>query len=287
MDATKTIAPTFGPTIGPTIGPSFGQTIGPTFGSSSPESIYRSDDSIASMCSIESYTTNQEDTDWCAAHTTSRLLAKLIVPPMSAERENEDMYKNIGKCLLDWFTRTLDKKSPFLYDTFIHDVIGAINKKTFSFHGVCSQFNEHIYNKRFKVYRIINPDDGVKIRLPKILSIGGTKQFFEIFGRYKDSTASDRGADGREWEAYNRSNPNQVDKQFGHSLFLKSHGSSVLRIKDADGYGYFNVPYNLIKPAIKEIIYLKKQVPVKSAKGIRKTKRSPVKNTRKNNKKHY
>ena len=278
MDTTETFGPSFAPTIGP--------TIAPTFGSSSPEPIYRSDDSIASMCSIESYITNQEDTDWCAAHTTSRLLAKLIVPPKS-ERENEDMYKNIGKCLLDWFTRTLDKKSPFLYDTFIHDVIGAINKKTFSFHGVCSHFNKYIYNKRFKVYRIINPDDGVLSKLPKILSIGGTKQFFEIFGRYKDSTASDRGADDREWRAYNQANPNQVDKPFGHSLFLKSYIREVLRIKDADGYGYFNVPYNLIKPAIKEIIYLKKQVPVKSAKGIRKTKRRPVKNTRKNNKKHY
>jgi hypothetical protein len=261
-------------------------TIGPTFDPLSPEPIYRSDNSIESVCSTESYTTNQEDTDWCAAHSTSRLLAKLIMPP-KFEIENEDMYKSIGKCLLDWFTQTLDKKSPFLYDTFIHNVIGAINTKTFSFHDVCSQFNKYIYNKRFKVYRITNPDDGVLSKLPKILSIGGTKQFFEIFSRYKDSTASDRGPDSREWVAYNKANPNQVDKPFGHSLFLKSYKNGELRIKDADGYGYFNIPYILIKPAIKEIIYLKKQVPVKSAKGIHKSKRRPVKNTRKNNKKHY
>ena len=263
--------------------------------SSSSASKYKSDDSIISICSNNSYTTNQEDTNWCAAHSTSRLLAKLIIPPRNEEqRENEyeREYENIGRCLLDWFTNGLDKKSPFLYDVFIHDVIGGINNRTFVFGYMCEQYNKYILNKKFKVLRTTNSAAGILIKGPKILSIGGTGEFFDIFKNYSASTASDRGPNRTPWDAYNAKNPNQVEKPFGHSLFLKSYNANtrMLRIKDSDGYGYFDIPYDLIKPAIKEIIYLKKLTSGRSSKtgkGIRKTKDHKRKNTRKNNKKHY
>jgi hypothetical protein len=242
------------------------------YGSSSSASEYKSDDSIISICSNNSYTTNQEDTNWCAAHSTSRLLAKLIIPSRNEEQhenEYEKMYENIGRCLLDWFTNGLNKKSPFLYDVFIYDVIGGINNRTFVFSHRCEQYNKYILNKKFKVVRtnILNKNR------PGILSIGGTTEFFEIFKNYAASTTSD----GTRWDTYNADNPNQDEKPFGHSLFLKSYNATtrMLRIKDSDGYGYFNVPYDLIKPAIKEVIYLEKQISTrssKSGKGIRKTK---------------
>jgi len=264
------------------------------YGSSSA-SEYKSDDSIISICSNNSYTTNQEDTNWCAAHSSSRLLAKLIIPSRNEEQhenEYEKMYENIGRCLLDWFTSGLDRRSPFLYDVFIHSVINGINNGTFVFGHMCDQYNKYILNKKFKVLRITNSDGGILIKGPKILSIGGTSEFFEVFKNYTASTASDYGPNRKQWDAYNAKHPNQVEKPFGHSLFLKSYNSvtNMLRIKDSDGYGYVDIPYDLIKPAIKEIIYLKKLTSGKSSKtgkGIRKTKSHKRKNTRKNNKKHY
>jgi hypothetical protein len=249
---------------------------------SDSDSIYNSDDSIISIKSNESYTTNQEGTDWCAAHSTSRLLAKLLIPKNTSPQE----YKKIGLCLFNLFTQNLQQTQPFLYDSFIHDVIGKINNKSFNSELECFQkLNKYLRGVKFKVMRlkIITP---ITIpNKPAILSIGGTKDFFDTFNGYKASTA-DRTADRTIWDEYNAKNPTQCNKPFGHSLFLKSYNKNknTLHIKDSDGYDYFDIPLDLILPAIKEIIYLKKFT--KSLKGGK--TQQVIKKTRKNkNKKAF
>jgi hypothetical protein len=233
------------------------------YGSGSGSGSYKSDDSIVSIKSNESYTTNQEGTDWCAAHSTSRLLARLLISKNTSPAE----YNIIGICLLNLFTQNLQKNQPFLYDSFIHDVIGKINNRSFNSELECFQkLNKYLGGVKFKVIRITNIPTTIPNK-PAILSIGGTKDFVDTFNEFKASTA-DR-PNRTKWDEYNAKNPNQCNKPFGHSLFLKSYNkmNNTLHIKDADGYDYFDVPLDLIRPAIKEIIYLKKYRNTKSLKG--------------------
>ena len=251
------------------------------YGSDSDKSIYNSDDSIVSIKSNESYTTNQEGTDWCAAHSTSRLLARLLIPKNTSPQE----YNIIGMCLLNLFTQNLQQNQPFLYDSFIHDVIGKINNKSFNSELECFQkLNKYLRGVKFKVIRLTNITSTTIPNKPAILSIGGTNDFFDTFNEYKASTA-DR-PNRVKWDEYNAKNPTQCNKPFGHSLFLKEYNKikNTLHIKDADGYDYFDIPLDLIFPAIKEIIYLQKFT--KSLKGGK--TRQVIKKTRKNkNKKAF
>ena len=259
---------------------------------------YNTDNSIVSVCSNKSYTTNQEDTNWCAAHTTSRLLARLL---LDNNEDIEPYYSKLGNCILNHFTKDLPKQTPFLYDEFIYNVISRINDRTFNITECYDILKRYIGRVKFRVIRVKN-DNPDKIlaqlkahpNVPQILSIGGTEDFFDIFNAYKIDENPTK------WIDYNNANPNQIDKPFGHSLFLKSYDRQYqnLRIKDADGYSYFNVPFELIRLAIKEIIFLRKLIS-RTAKGVRKsikkykniknkTKRKQTQHTHKNkNNNHY
>lgn len=255
---------------------------------------YNTDTSIVSVCSNKSYTTNQEDTNWCAAHSTSRLLARLL---LDNKEDIEPYYSKLGNCILNYFTKDLPKETPFLYDDFIYNIISRINDRTFNITACYDILNRFIGRVKFRVIRVVNNNRNNSTtenkstilaqlnahpNVPRILSIGGTKEFFDIFNAYKiDETPT-------AWNKYNDDNPNQIEKPFGHSLFLKSFDKTTknLRIKDADGYSYFNVPFELIRRAIKEIIFLKKlKITSRTAKGVRKSikKYKNIKNKTKRN----
>ena len=227
--------------------------------------------SIASIKSDESYCHNQGDTNWCAAYTSAKLLARLLT------KDNEG-YKQLGKCFLDNFTQYLDRKSSFPYE-YLYQFVDEINSRTFEFEDpICNElYNIYVANSKFKIVKsethrdIIQAFD-LKPKIPKILSIHGTKHFYEILESYKINENSEN------LEKYNLHN-SVVDK-LGHSLYVTKYNKETkkLTIKDTDGYLAFKIPLNLLLPSIKFVITIKKINKNNStAKGIKKTKKNKTK----------
>ena len=231
--------------------------------------------SIASIKSDESYCHNQGDTNWCAAYTSAKLLARLLT-------NDSNGYKKLGKCFVDHFTQHLDRKSSFPYE-YLYQFVNEINSRIFVFDDTdCNKlYNRHIANYKFKIVKSETRHDisqafNLKPNIPKILSIHGTKDFYDILESYKIDENPIK------LQKYNDT-PISGSQKFGHSLYVKKYDKTTkkLIIKDTDGFGSFRIPLNLLLPSIKFVITIKKiNKNALTAKGIKKTKRV-IRKTRK------
>ena len=230
--------------------------------------------SIASIESNESYCHNQDDTNWCAAYTSAKLLARLLT-------KDGNGYKKLGKCFLDHFTQHLDTKSSFPYE-YLFQFVNEINSRTFDFDDpVCNElYNRYVANYTFRIDKSETHHDiiqafNLKPNIPKILSIHGTKDFYDILESYK---IDENPIKLQEYNDTHRS----VTQKFGHSLYVKKYDyiTKKLIVKDADGFRSFRIPLNLLLPSIKFVITIKKIKNRLTAKGIKKTKKV-IRKTRK------
>lgn len=234
----------------------------------SPAESIASISSIASIKSDESYCHNQGETNWCAAYTSAKLLARLLT-------KDSGGYEQLGKCFLDNFTQHLDRKSSFPYE-YLYRFVDEINSRTFEFvDTICNELYErHIANYKFKIVKSETHRDIIQNpKIPKILSIHGTKDFYDILESYKIDENS------KNLEKYNNLHNSVVDK-LGHSLYVTKYNKETkkLTIKDTDGYSAFKIPLNLLLPSIKFVITIKKINKNNStAKGIKKTKKNKTK----------